>query len=340
MMVSWFVEDPAYVRGSHGRVDYMGIVYLTVGLGLLQIVLDRGQRAGWLASNWICLGAIISGICLLLLPIHELRVREPILDIRILFKPIFSLAVVLTIARSFVLYGTGILLPLFLQDFMAYNAWKAGLVLAPRALGTMVSMLLVGQLARRGIDTRLALGAGFVLMVIGLWEMSSWNLNISMWEAIDPGIILGAGMGLTFPIVSAVSLSCVEPERMGYAASLYNMMRNTGGAVGISYLTDMLVNREQIHQAHLINHLSVFEAWRLSHAAPRVPGAFHFAPLIMQLMSGKKQTLDVLYRLFQAQAAILSFDDIYRLLAVISVLMVPTFIFFKQSQPSRARTSH
>jgi MFS transporter, DHA2 family, multidrug resistance protein len=342
VMVSSFVHDPSFLRGraAGGSVDYLGIAYLALGLGLLQIVLDRGQRAGWFASSRICYGAIISGLCLLLLPFHELKAKDPILDIRILFKPIFSLAVVLTIARSFVLYGSGLLIPIFLQDFMAYDAWKAGLVLAPRALGTMVSMLLVGQLARRGLDTRLALGIGFVLMALGLWQMSEWNLNVSMWEAIQPGIILGAGMGLTFPIVSAVSLSCVEPERIGYAASLYNVMRNTGGAIGISYLTDMLVNREQNHQSHLVHHLTVFEAWRLSHAATRVPGGFHLAPLMTQLISGQKQSLDVVYSSIQAQAAILSFNDIYRLLTVISLLMVPSFIFFKQSLVMGGRSAH
>ncbi|MGH7988143.1 MAG: DHA2 family efflux MFS transporter permease subunit [Candidatus Binataceae bacterium] len=342
-MVSWFVHDPAYLRqrgARSGKVDYLGIIYLALGLGLLQLVLDRGQRLDWFASKWIWYGSIISGLSLILLPFHELKAKDPILDIRILFKPIFALAVVITIIRSFVLYGTGVLLPLFLQDFMAYDAWKAGLVLAPRALGTMASMLFVGQIARRGADTRLALGLGFILMALGLWQMSEWNLSLSMWEAIAPGIILGAGMGLTFPIVSAISISVVPRERMGYAASLYNMMRNTGGAIGISYLTDLLVTREQIHQAHLVNNVTVFKAWSLSHVAARAPGASHFAPLMAQVMSGQKQGLDMVYNSVQAQAAILSFNDIYRLLAFVTALMIPTFIFFKQTQVKGGQTAH
>jgi MFS transporter, DHA2 family, multidrug resistance protein len=342
-MVSWFVHDPAYLREGRarsGKVDYLGIIYLVVGLGVLQIVLDRGQRLDWFASKWIWYGSIIAGLSLILLPFHELKASDPILDIRIFFKPLFALAVFVTIIRSFVLYGTGVLLPLFLQDFMAYDAWKAGLVLAPRALGTMAAMLFVGQIARRGRDTRAALGLGFILMVLGLWQMSAWNLNVSMWEAIAPGIILGAGMGLTFPIVSAVSLSVVPRERMGYAASLYNMMRNTGGALGISYLTDVLVNREQVHQSRLVNHVTVFKAWRLSQAPPRAPGVQHFAALMSQLMRGQRQGIDLVYNSIQAQAAILSFNDIYRLLAFVTALMIPTFIFFKQSQAKGAPAAH
>lgn len=177
-------------------------------------------------------------------------------------------------------------------------------------------------------------------MVLGLWQMSAWNLNVSMWEAIEPGIILGAGMGLTFPIVSAVSLSVVPRERMGYAASLYNMMRNTGGAIGISYLTDVLVNREQVHQSRLVNDVTVFKAWGLSHAAPRASGVQHFATLMSQVMSGQKQGIDLVYNSIQAQAAILSFNDIYRLLAFVTALMIPTFIFFKQSQVKGAPAAH
>ena len=290
--------------------------------------------------EWIWYGSIISGLGLILLVVHELETSEPILDIRIFSSPLFALAVFITIIRSFVLYGTGVLLPLFLQDFMAYDAWKAGLVLAPRALGTMAAMLFVGQLARRGKDTRLALGLGFILMTLGLWQMSAWDLNLSIWEAIRPGIILGAGMGLTFPIVSAVSLSVVPRERMGYAASLYIMMRNTGGAIGISYLTNVLVNREQIHQSRLVYRVTVFKAWGLSHTTPSASGFQHFGLLMSRVMSGQKQGIDLIYNSIQAQAAILSFNDIYRLLAFVTAFMIPTFIFFKQSQVKDAPIAH
>lgn len=223
---------------------------------------------------------------------------------------------------------------------MAYDAWKAGLVLAPRAFGTVAAMLFVGQIARRGTNTRQALGIGFILMMLGLWQMSAWNLNIDMWEAIRPGIILGAGMGLIFPIVSAVSLSVVPRERMGYAASLYNMMRNTGGAIGISYLTDVLVNREQIHQLRPVKDVTVFKAWDLSQATPSAPGIQHFAALMSQVISGRKQGIDLVYNSIQAQAAVLSFNDIYRLLAFVTALMNPTFIFFKQSQVKGPPAAH
>ena len=216
-----------------------------------------------------------SAACFITLVIHELRFPEPILDLRIMAIPAFDLSVGLIIAMSFALYGTGFLNPIFLQDFMGYNAWKAGLVLAPRGLGTMFSMMLIGQLARFRIDTRPLVGLGFVMMAISLWSMSKWDLQVNMWVVIWPSIVMGIGMGFIFPTLSAATLSVVNRERMGYAASLYNMMRNAGAAVGISYMTTTLVNHEQIHQSHLVEHFSIFDAWRMSIAAPLMPARDH-----------------------------------------------------------------
>jgi DHA2 family multidrug resistance protein len=117
---------------------------------------------------------------------------------------------------------------------------------------------------------------------------------------------------------------------MGYAASLYNMVRNSGAAIGISYLTTMLVNHEQTHQSYLVEHLSVFDAWRMSHTAPRLPGAhsFNYLP---QLITGQKQNFGMVYGMVQAQSAMLSFNDIYRMLAIIMAVLVPTFLLLRRA---------
>ena len=243
------------------------------------------------------------------------------------------MGLVLIVAMSSVLYGTGLLMPIFLQEFMGYTAWKAGLVLAPRGLATMLSMVVVGQIARRGFDTRPLVGVGFVLMTMGLWTMSGWDLDVSLWVVVMPSVVMGLGMGMIFPTLSASSLSVVAREKIGYAASLYNMMRNTGAAIGIAYMTTMLVDHEQIHQSRLTEHLSIFDAWKLSERAPSVPGAptFHYLP---QMISGQHQAFGTIYNAIQAQAAILSFNDIYRILAVVMALMIPGFLLLRRGQRS------
>jgi DHA2 family multidrug resistance protein len=342
LMVSAFVHDPAYLRqrrASRGRVDYLGIACLVVGLGLLQIVLDRGQRADWFAATWVVVAAACSALALAALVLDELWCAQPIVDFRILKDPVFSLAVFLIVVMSATLWGTGFLTPVFLQELMGYTAWKAGLMMVPRALSAMFSMFAVGQLARLRVETRPMIGLGFLLTSIGLWMMAQWSLDVSMYVIVVDSIMLGSGLGMLFPVLSAVGFSGVRRERMGDAASLYNLMRNTGAAMGISYLTNMLINYEQVHQSRLVEHFSVFDAWRLSQRAPRMPGSLQFR-FLGQLVTGQKQQLGMVYGMMMSQAAILSFDDLYRILSVLMLLMVPAFLGLRRATRPQAAPAH
>ncbi|MGO9453444.1 MAG: DHA2 family efflux MFS transporter permease subunit, partial [Candidatus Binataceae bacterium] len=334
LMVYTFVHDPAYLRAHRargGKVDYLGMALLALSLGLMEIVLDRGQRADWFSSPWVVYFTAASAGLFIWLVFHELKYSEPILDLRILKIPVFSFSVSLIVAMSFALYGTGLLNPIFLQELLGYSAWRAGLVLAPRGLGTMVAMLLVGQLARARFDTRPLIGLGFVMMATALWTMSRWDMQVSTWVVVWPSIVMGFGMGMIFPTLSATTLSCVKRERMGYAASLYNMTRNAGAAIGISYMTTALVDHEQIHQSYLVEHFSVFDAWKMSAVGAHAPGA-HTFQYLPELITGQKQGIGGVYGMIQAQAAMLSFNDIYRTLAFVMIILIPSFILLRRAQ--------
>ncbi len=329
LMVSAFVHDPQYLkRRQSGRVDYFGVVLLIVWLGLMQIVADRGQRSDWFAAPWVVWSSIISGLAMIVLIVRELRFQAPILDLRILKKPLFSIAVCLTIVHSFLLFGTGLLMPIFLQEFMGYTAWKAGLVMFPRSVGGITSMILVGQVARAGYDNKRLIGVSFTLVGLGLWLMSRWNLEVGIWQMIWTNVVMGLGFGMSFPILSAVALSTVERERMGYATSLFNMLQQQGRAIGIAYMTNVLVRNQQIHQARLVEHFSIFDAWRISKFGMHLPGSptFHYLP---QIILGQKQGLGMVYGMVQLQAAMMAFNDIYRLLAMVTILMIPSFLILR-----------
>ncbi len=330
LMVYTFLHDPPYLTVRRGgKVDYLGIVCLTTGLGLMQLVADRGQRADWFSTSWVTYATAGCVVALSIFTWRELVFPDPVVDLSIFKYPMFTVTVVLTVMLSFAQYGANLLNPIFLQEYMGYTAWKAGLALAPRAFGTVFSLLLVGQLARYGVNTRTFIGPAFVLTALALWQMSHWNSQISMWQVTGPVILQGIGTGLVFPQLSAISLASVKRERMGYASSLFNMMRNTGAAIGISFLTSLFINQQQIHQSRLAEHFSIFDAWRLSQQAPRMPGAPDFA--IARLQMGHKEGLAMIYNLVQSQAAVLAFNDLYRMLAVFLVAMIPFYFVLRRA---------
>ena len=236
-------------------------------------------------------------------------------------------------------YGMNLLNPLFFQELLDYSPWKSGLAVLPRGFGTLIGMLLIGQLSRRGFDIRWLVGVGFVVLTYALWSMGEWTLDVSITTVRAAMILSGLGSGLIFPALSAASLACVEKERMGYAASLFNMVRNTGSAIGISLVSNLLNSREQIHQAYLTEHFTAFDAWRLDLMSPsRMPGSPHFG-LVQGLVAQHAQGFGVTYQTIQRQASLLAYNDIYRMLATIVALFVPAFLLLRKTA-GRAGGAH
>jgi DHA2 family multidrug resistance protein len=209
----------------------------------------------------------------------------------------------------------------FLQDLLGYTAWKAGLAMAPRGLGVMASMFLLGGIARRGYDTRPLVAFGFLMVALSTWQLGSLNLNMAISNFVWPTVFQGVGMGLVFPNLSASALSSIPREQMGYAASIYSMTRNIGGSIGTSVLTTILVRKQQIQQSHLSEHVTVFNAWQMGLAAPRMPGGTPFNYLT-QLITGQKQGLLMVYGAVQNQAMMISLNNIYRMLTGVMIVAV------------------
>ena len=338
LMVSAFVHDPPFLRArrqAKGRVDYWGIAFLILGLGSMQIVLDRGQRADWFASAWIVGLTVMAASCLIALVVRELTFSEPIIDLRILKIPAFTIAVTLVVCMFFVSYGGGVLNPLFLQEYLGYSAMTAGMTMAPRGVAMVFTLIMVGQLARLNFDTRPMVALGFVLSAIGLWQMAHFDLQMSMWNFVVPSVLQGVGAGLIFPTLSAATLSCVTRERVGYASSLYSMLRNNFAAVAVAYLSTTLVTREQIHQSYLVEHYTAFNAWRMTG-----PGASHLL-IGSQFGEGARRTATMIYHGIQSQAAMLSFNDLFRTMAIIAVVLIPgPFLLKRPAAGSSAGGAH
>src|SRR5579885_3126493 len=327
IMVMRFVDDPPYMRERRrGRIDFLGILCLFITLGLGEIVLDRGERADWFQSAWVCWYTAAAIGALIVLIFHESRTQDPVVDLSILKDSRFTLPVTLVIFLTFTLYGTGILNPIFLQELLGYTASKAGIVMAPRGVGTMFSMLILGSLARRGVDYRPLIGVGFFFVAFAMYSMSGLNLKSDTFRIVWPTVIQGVGTGLVFPGLSAAALSSMEKFKMQRAASLYSVTRNLGAAIGTSYLTTLLIRRQQVRQSYLVEHVSIFTLPRL-----RMPGA-QGMDLAHQLAMGQRHGMAMIYGLVQRQSMMLSFNDIYKMLAVLMLLMIPSFFFLQRDR--------
>ncbi|MGH7917588.1 MAG: DHA2 family efflux MFS transporter permease subunit, partial [Candidatus Binataceae bacterium] len=321
IMIYLFVHDPPYLREQRGggRVDYTGIICLAVGLGLLQIVLDRGQRSDWFAATWVCYFTLISAAALVILAFHELKFPDPILDLRALKNFGFTLAMILITLESLVLYSVNMVTPLFTQDLLGYDAWRSGLAVMPRGLGVIVALLVVWVLSRGGRDVRALIGLGFLLGAYEIWRMSHWTIQVNIWSVIWPLFLFGVGFGAVFPVLTACGLGQIAPKKLGFASSLFNMMMNTGAAIGIASVSNMITSREQIHQSYLTQHFSRFAAWKVSMQPPRMPGSPSFN-FMHSLVTGQKQGLGMAYNMIQHQAFLMSYNDVYRTLALIALL--------------------
>ena len=298
LLVYMFIEDPPYLRRgarAQGKVDYPAIAYLVLGLGLLQTVLDRGQRSGWFAAPWVVGFTACSALFLTLLVIREARVANPVLDLRVFKLRSFRLGVSLLVMTVFVVFGVNLMNPLFLQQLMGYGPAKAGYTVAARGLGVMASMVLVGQFSRMGYRTIPLAGVGFVTIAFANRRMAHWGLHTSAHALTWPIFLSGVGAGMVFPNLSALSLSFVQRERMGYATGLFNMMRNMGSAFGVSAATNLLLSRRHAH------YQSLLAAAALSQAAPAQRST---------LLAGIRNRADLL-----------AFHNVYQALALVALLL-------------------
>jgi MFS transporter, DHA2 family, multidrug resistance protein len=309
LMVYSFVHDPVYLRkqGGNGKVDYFGIVLIALALGLFQIVLGRGGRAGWFAAPWVRYLSAASALSMVLLVVHELRFPDPVLDLRILKVFSFTLSVIILSLQALALFSINLMNPLFMETVLGYDAWKAGLAVAPRGLGVIIALIAVGQLSRRGFDMRRFVAAGFILAAYEVWQMSRWNLDVSMHAVLLPIFLFGMGLGAVFPTITAMGIGQIRRERMGFAASLFGMMVNTGAATGIALVTNALTARHQMYRASL-THLSLLNAPKGAAISAGILGS---------------------------RAWLLAYDDVYRALAVLVLFLAPWSMLLKRSSDGK-----
>jgi DHA2 family multidrug resistance protein len=258
-LLSRYVENPPYIQNAKpGAIDGIGFGLLTVWLATLQIVLDKGQEADWFASNWITWFSVISVGSLAALVVRELRTPEPIVDLRVFRDRNFWVGTLVTTVISAAMYSALTMLPLVLQTLLGYTSQAAGLATAPRGIGAMVAMPIVGILLTY-LDGRWLMSLGVGCTAAAAWLFGSLTLDVSMASIVWPNVLQGLGMALVLVPLMTISVGKLAREKIGNASGIFNLMRNLGGSIGISVSTTFLARMTQVHQADLAGHMTPYD---------------------------------------------------------------------------------
>ncbi len=326
VMTKLFIFDPPYLRREHQRVDYWGIGMLIVGIGALQIVLDKGQQEDWFASSLILGLAIVSAVTLVALVIHELTTDHPIVDLRVFKERSYAVGVFLMSVVGFVLYGSLVLLPIMLQTLLGYPSLQAGIAMAPRGIGSFLMMPLTGLMTGR-FDARKLLTSGFVVAGGTLFWLSRLNLEAGYWDFFWPQLIQGVGLSLLFVPLTTVAMDAIPRERMGNATSLFNLMRNIGGSIGIAVTGTMVARNQQAATAILGANVSLLDPETQSVFAQMRDG---FVAAGADIVTATNRAYAALFGMVQRQAAMVSFVGLFELLGVMFFLLLPLILLMKR----------
>ena len=335
IFTSLLIFDPVYLvrkKLSEVRIDYFGLGLLAVGLGFLQVVLDKGEREDWFGSNFIVWCSILAAVGLIGAVIWELTRKDPIVDLRMLKDRNFLVATFVMFMLGFVLYGSTVLLPIMLQTLMGYTAMLSGLVLSPGGLITLLALPLVGRLTQK-VEARWLVAIGLLITGYSLMRMANFNLEIDFWTALEAWTFSRLGMAFLFIPINVMAFYFIPKEKINNATGIINLARNIGGSVGIANVATMLARRAQIHQANLVSHLTPLDA---SYRAA-AQGA---TQLLMMRGSSPTQAATqaqaLIYGNLLRQSSMLAFVDAFWLLGLTFIGMIPLMLLLKKAKPHTA----
>jgi len=325
IMSSLFIFDPAYISRKAQSIDYWGIGLLAVGIGALQIMLDKGQEDDWLASHFISILLVITIIGLSWFVLNELLDNHPIVNLRVFKNRTYASGVFLMTVLGFVLYGSTVLIPILLQTLLGYPALNAGLAMLPRGLGSFIAMPLVGVLMSK-VEPRKLLGIGFSVAAFSMWWLGKINLNAGYWDIFWPQFVQGTSLGFLFVPLTTITHDPIPKEQMGNATSLFNLMRNIGGSVGIAAVTTIVARQTQVNINVLGKNTNPYN--------PAAQTIFQGARAMfmskgMDFATATKQAYGAIYGMVQQQASILAFLHSFRLLGFMFLAVMPLILLMR-----------
>ena len=326
VMTRLYVFDPPYLKRETTRIDYWGIGLLALWVGSLQLALDLGQQRDWFASPFIATLIVLAGGGLAAFLARELMADEPVIDLRVFRLRSYSTGVFLMTTLGFVLYGSLVLLPIMLQTLLGYPSLQAGIAMAPRGMGSLIGMPAVGLLIGR-LDPRKMVATGLTVGAGTLFWLGHLNLGAGYWDIFWPQFLQGIGLSMVFVPLTTISMDPVPRERMGNATSLFNLMRNLGGSVGIAVTGTMLGRQTQAYTNVLGSHVTAFSA-ETRQLMDSLYQAFVAAGA--DPVTASQRATAAVFGMVQRQASMLSFVELFRGLGVVFLLLVPLVLLMKR----------
>ncbi|HXX58761.1 MAG TPA: DHA2 family efflux MFS transporter permease subunit [Thermodesulfovibrionales bacterium] len=328
LMTLFFIVDPPYMKRMKMKIDYWGLALLAVGLGCLQIVLDKGQREDWFESSFITWLTVIAASTLILFLIVERFAEHPIMNLKTFRNVSFSTGNVVMFFAFFNLFGSIVLLPIYLQTLMGYTATLAGMVLGPGGVATLVAMPIAGRLVTK-VNPKGLLAFGIIVSAYSTYLMSQFNLLAGFDTVIWPRIVLGVGMGFLFIPLTTLTMSSVKKEDMANAAAIYNLLRNLGGSFGVAFVTTMIARRAQLHQSRLVEHLTPFHTgYQL--AVEKTAAVLQGRGL--GTVSADQGGPGAIYAQLLRQASMMSFNDVFHLLSILMIVILPLVLLMRKGR--------
>ena len=326
------LTDPPHLQRSLARIDVVGIILLGVGLTTLQIFLERGEREQWFDSSYIVTLAVVAGISLAVLVVWELYAEEPVIQLRLLKNVPFSAGIGLGLIFGITLFGSIFVLPLFLQRLQGYSVTDSGLLQLPRTLIMLVITPIAGRLYN-SVDSRLLIGFGVLLMMVGYLDMSNFALDMNWTHMMSSFLLTGAGMSFMFGPMSAVVMRTVPIRSLTAATSLYTLGRRVGGNIGYAFVASQVQHRAAFHRARLVDHVTPYDA-STNQMLDGLTGGLASGPGLAP-GTAENSALKMLDGTVNRHAAMLAYNDVFWLMGMLFIFTIP-FLLMLSSGSGRS----
>ena len=321
-LVHLFVYEPKALQDDRRKllagglkIDYVGFALVVLGFGALQIVLDRYQRDDGFSSSFIVTLAVICFVSLTVLGVWETFHRQPMVNVRLLAIPSFAISCAVMFIIGFMLISTTQLLPQFSQELMGYDAITAGQTLALGGVLTVVLMPVAGLVSGNFVQPKWLLFGALAMTAVSLYHLTGLDTTVSFWTLARARMLQVVALPFLFIPISAASYVGIPPNKTNEASAIINLMRNLGGSIGVSFTTTLLQNRDQFHHERLAEHVTRYDD-----------------------MHG--QTLAQIGRLIDVQASVLSYIDVFYVLAIIAAVVTPLVLFLRNVPKGASAGGH